>query len=719
MSEAPTRSSSAATMLLLVVLSVAASVPALWVPFIWDDHLVIRPALEAHRLRNIPGYFTADYWRQAAESSGSARPYRPVRETAFTAILAAGGGAEAFHLTSIGLHALNVLLLFLLISAVLRSPMAAFLSAALFAVHPAHTEALVWAKNVGESLALSLMILSMLCFAAMERRQGARRVTLYIGSLLAYALALGAKESAAPLPLLLLIWWWVRPDGSKRGSVRECVLALAPFFLLAVGYAYFQLRLMAAASGPAAPAALGDSGVRLALATETVWRYVRLLTLPFGLHGWHDMPLPTGLGTAHAVGFVLLLVAIVAALVRRPSDTLAFGLLWMTAALLPVANLVAANAGRPIAEQRLYTPSAGWCVLLGAAWAAALSVSEKRRAATALFRASAAVFLVMGWAAAVPWAQSERLFRHSVRWSPGVAGAHSMLGTAYAVRGRLAMAFEQQSRACRMRPRHAKYQNNLASVCRRMGRLDEAVSRFRKAAALRPGYVKAAVGLASCLADKGDLDDALREAERAIALRGGNADLYNLRGDLLARQGKMTEAAESFRRAVGLDSRHVDAQANLGTALMVQGRYAQARTAYLRVTQLAPDYAEAHAKLGLSLAYLRQYDEAVQSLRRALMLNPRHFEARHTLARALATQKQFARAARTFSHCLASPEAATRPRAQRLKLHEQAAHSFERAGRHADALTQWREILKLKPDHPHAAAALRRLSASGPKGDRE
>ena len=735
-------------MVLLALLAAAACVPALGVPFMWDDHLVIAPSGRHRGLRDVPAYFGGHYWKRAARVSDGPRPYRPIRETAFTIILSLGGGARAFHLVSMALHAANALLLFLLVKWMLGNRTIAFLSAALFAVHPVHTEALVWAKNLGELLAFFFMALSMLLFVAQDgpraagSKPAAPQIWLYVGSLTAFALALGTKESAVALPFLLVLWRCVRradepvaqpPSTGRAHSLGDCatlgppaafLLRLTPFLLLTAAYAACQLALIGPAAGNRAAAALSRPAVRLALAVETVWRYLRLLAIPVGLHGWREIALPRGLSCVHWIGLALLSAAALAALgAHRRGPAAAFGLLWTLLALGPVANLFAANAGRPVAEQRLYIPSAGWCVLLGALlaplFAAHSEEAPNKRGsgmAAALLCMLAVLFACIGWVAAAPWRQDRHLFRHLVRWSPGVAAAQAMLGRAYDSSGRFALAFEQHRRACALNPHMAKLHNNLGAAYRRRGELDKAIEHFRCAISLQPHYAKPRLGLVGCLVDQGNRGRALAEIDKAILAIPSSARLHCMRGDLLVRQGDIGGALDSFRRALELDEGHVDAQCRLGNALRQLGQYEEARQEHLRATELAPEFAEAHARLGLDLTDLRRYAQAIESLERALNLDPSHFGARWTQARAYAIQKQFVQAANAFDLCLAAPEAATLQRKEKLKLHEQAADSFEKAGRRRDALTQWREIVKLRPGHAGAAAAFRRLGAGPSHG---
>src|SRR5215471_6657535 len=115
-----------------------------------------------------------------------------------------------FHLTNTILHALNACLVFRLAR---RMPPATTLelrmkkvvaisAAALFLLHPSHSEAVVWISGRADLLATCFVLASLLSYLAFEDQ--ARRLYLF-ASAACFVLALLAKESAVCVPFLILI----------------------------------------------------------------------------------------------------------------------------------------------------------------------------------------------------------------------------------------------------------------------------------------------------------------------------------------------------------------------------------------------------------------------------------------------------------------------------------------------------------------------------------
>jgi 4-amino-4-deoxy-L-arabinose transferase-like glycosyltransferase len=113
-----------------------------------------------------------------------------------------------YHLTNVILHALNSFLVFRLgrklfcdLEPATRNRIAAG-AAALFLLHPSHTEAVVWISGRADLFATFFVLSSLLSYLAFANKS---RKSYLVLSLACFALALLAKESAVCLPFLVLV----------------------------------------------------------------------------------------------------------------------------------------------------------------------------------------------------------------------------------------------------------------------------------------------------------------------------------------------------------------------------------------------------------------------------------------------------------------------------------------------------------------------------------
>ena len=123
-----------------------------------------------------------------------------------------------YHLFNLTLHALTSITLFCIAwltfkYAIQNKPQSfgamAFLCAALFAVHPLHTEAVTYISGRASSLAGLFYFLSLLCFICASLRQNQARVLRLLFFFLALAmfvLSFFSKETSLSLPLVLIAY---------------------------------------------------------------------------------------------------------------------------------------------------------------------------------------------------------------------------------------------------------------------------------------------------------------------------------------------------------------------------------------------------------------------------------------------------------------------------------------------------------------------------------
>lgn len=158
--------------------------------------------------------------------------YRPLSRQLYFELLTplAGGRPVVFHAVSFALFLLALALLGDLLVA-LAGPLGALAGTAYFALLPLQRVNLIWISCSQDLLALA----GALGGLALFRRGRAGWATV------AYLLALAGKESAAPLPLLLVAWGvWI-----ERRAVRDALRRSAPLFAAGAAWAAIELAMRA------------------------------------------------------------------------------------------------------------------------------------------------------------------------------------------------------------------------------------------------------------------------------------------------------------------------------------------------------------------------------------------------------------------------------------------------------------------------------------------
>ena len=406
--------------LLLVLLAVLPFWPSVTGDFIEDDLPIIRDRIELRDPANLPGLFAQTYWPK--ELPGGL--YRPLTLASFALDRVSWGvdetGAPArfgVHATNLILNALVALLLFQLLRERTGSREAAFLGAALFAVHPVHVEAV--SHMVGRA-DLLLTVFFLAAFLMHARGPGARvcAAGLYLAACL-------CKEMAVVLPGVLLVRAWLeRSDASAGAFLRRQAVELAPMALALAVFLALRGVALGAASNPPLGFALYTPPQYLAFQDPAAFEIgftmlralgeiLRVLIAPFSLSAdYSGFPHATRLSGAVALSAAGVVAAFLAALLalRRGRRDPIFWLSWFGLTWLPVSNLLFAS-GIVVAERTLYLPSVAVAGLATAGVRAALA-RDRRWLVVPLL--ALATFTALSTRRAAVWRDSRTLYEETV-----------------------------------------------------------------------------------------------------------------------------------------------------------------------------------------------------------------------------------------------------------------------------------------------------------------
>ena len=146
-----------------------------------------------------------------------------------------GLDAGKHHLTSLQLHILNSVLLFLLLVRMTGALWRSAFVAALFAIHPLHVESVAWIAERKDVLSTLFWLLTLGAWLGYVK---SKKAAPYVLALALYALGLMAKPMLVTLPftLLLLDYWPLNrlafPLRTHSKELKGLWVEKAPFFAL-------------------------------------------------------------------------------------------------------------------------------------------------------------------------------------------------------------------------------------------------------------------------------------------------------------------------------------------------------------------------------------------------------------------------------------------------------------------------------------------------------
>ena len=322
-------------------------------------------------------------------SPGPGVSYRPLRIFSYMLDHRIAGGLDpaTFHASSLVHHAIVTLALYALAYVLLGSVTGALVAAALFAVHPLGSEAVVYVSGRRDQLSTLFVLLALLCWCRLlvgprrardaTRRDGASgrasRVLLVFAMVACAILGVAAKEMVIVLPVLaILLAVPLQESAPHAGGTSHAWTALGASVvaLLAVG-----LWLYSDTLGSAIAKVGGEAlAPQPALSLRVLGRYLLLAVWPVPLladYRAHAYALPTTSidGPSLLAGLALLVVVASGAVLWVRGSIAGAGLLWFVVALLPVAQIVPYS--EVVSEHNAYLALAGLALAAGAAASAA------------------------------------------------------------------------------------------------------------------------------------------------------------------------------------------------------------------------------------------------------------------------------------------------------------------------------------------------------------
>jgi tetratricopeptide (TPR) repeat protein len=504
------------------------------------------------------------------------------------------------HAVNLALHALNAVLLVLVLYRLTGAWWRSLAVGALFALHPLRVESVAWVSERKDVLSGLLFLLTLEAYRRWAARPGGLRHSVLI---VVFVLGLMAKPMLVTVPFVLVlldVWplgrWRAlgqRAVGRERGAgapARPLLGLLAekwPLFALAASSSVVTFFVQRE-GGAVIPVEKIPPVYRLVNALLSYWRYAAKTFWPDDLAVLYPFPRTTSWNTAAAAAAGLVAVTAALLLQARKRPYLTVGWLWYLGMLVPVIGLVQVGS-QAYADRYTYLPAIGLLVAL--VWFAGdlVSVSRTRRAAAAIALALVLAALSAATARQVAvWKDMRTLFTHAVAVTRDNPVALERLGETLLGEGEVGPAIAQLTEAVRLAPNYFEAHNNLGSALGMTGRNDEAVVHFR--AALR-GMKTADIhhNLAYTLAKLGRTEEAIAEYQAALQLDPGRRLTLVLLAQALVSRGRLSEAEANLRQAVALDPADPESRRLLAATLVRQERVEDAVREYEEILRRNPD----------------------------------------------------------------------------------------------------------------------------------
>jgi tetratricopeptide (TPR) repeat protein len=540
-----------------------------------------------------------------------------------------------FHLVNVLLNCVVVWLVFLTCSMLFLDDVAALAAAAIFALHPIHTEVVAWVASVTELEMAIFYLASFIFFLRLGALSTTQRTKTGILMCACFTLALLSKEQAMTLAVVATIYEHFYRLDRETTSWKTKVYRYGGFWIIAAVYLVFRVTVLGGLAPVRQHADVSWPQAFLS-AFALVGQYVAKLFWPSPFLVFSVFRKSIALSDPRVlagIGVGVLAVALFVILWRRARNY-SFAVIWIAVTLAPVLNArwMAANV---FTERYLYLPSVGFCALLAGGF-------------VFLFRRFAAGIPVLRWtlvtAAAIlvvlsageiiarnrDWRDDFTLLSRTLAVEPHASYMRSDFGVLDWNSHRQAEAEHEWRLALADQPDNAVALSNLGMAMLEKRRYQDAETYLQQAIALRPRFAAPHIHLGGVYAAEGDNVRAEAELRRAVEIYPLSTQARNALGKFYLDAGNLAEAEVQYRASVE-SLPNPEAWDELGDIYLREGAPGKAEEAWREVVRLSTFDGHAHVSLGNVYFTSGREAEAEKEYRIVLLLDPNNADALRAL----------------------------------------------------------------------------------------
>lgn len=499
----------------------------------------------------------------------------------------------AYHAASILLHLLNIVLVAWIILQLTNKKMIAVLVAFFFALHPLHSETVLWASAMKDVLSSMFALLATGLYLRFRETDDRR---LWWWCVTAFACGLLCKVSIAPLPLAFILLDWLKGRGVSVKSVTQTWI----LWLLAAVFVIVALF--------GKTAVIGGTGVMttLLLSFKASAFYLMKLFIPMQLSVLYPQAILTTLTQPDILASIAaVLVLIVAAVLSyKKYPTVTVGIAWFFLFLIPTFSNFLKNGHLYFASDRYaYLPSIGIFLIIATAGVWLADRVRWTKVPLGVLAVLVGLCFAALTRAQVPvWYDTKSLFENVIRFYPNAAVAH----------------------------------NNLAP---QLEGNDAKVASYKKAIELDPGFILPYRNIGANYNERGDWATAKQWYEQGLAVLEkkqhpvrDDLSLYFEFAELLDQRGESERAIGLLQKAVTIDPTFSESHYNLGVKYEKYGRLDEAETELQQALDLGGDQQDFLYHLAAVKAATGKLQAAAELLERLVKINPEYPNAERHLA---------------------------------------------------------------------------------------
>nr|MDA3824098.1 tetratricopeptide repeat protein [Bacteroidales bacterium] len=643
---------------------------------------------------------------------------RPISNISFSFNYLLGGyNVIGFHIFNIIIHIFSAIFLYLLLQTTLNLPAniekygrysyLPFFTALIWLAHPLATQSVTYIVQRMNSMAAMFFVLSVLFYAKGRIKQIEGRnnfsffspLILFLGSLLSGLLALGSKEIAATLPVVIVLYeWFFFQDLSWNWLQRKAYWFLgAVASLAAMAYLYTDgnpiQRIFSSCSG------FRDftTWERVLTQFRVVVHYIGLIIYPHPERLTFDYDFSVSkslidpITTLASLG-ILLGLFICAILFARRERLLSFCIFWFLINLVMESSFICLEM---VFEHRTYLPSMFFILLV----AAVISRVVQNKTILTIFFTSLIIILgIWTYERNKVWQDPLTFWNDSLQKSPEKPRVLINTGNVYFNNKDYDRAEFYYKKAHSIDSEHKVAHNNLISLYLTINQQEEAEKYIKRGLQLAPNWVDLLNALASIHVDRKKYKEAIHLFRTSLHV----SPLYHKSnyhmGKTLLRTERPKLAIYFLIQAAASQPENIPYLLDLARAYKISAQVPKAINIYEKILLLDPNHVIAHSNLGLLLT---GYDNelARSHYEQVVQLSPNSVPDLYNLANMLFREGENDNAKEYYERVISiTPELAN--------CYNNLGLLLAKEGNTEDAITLFKRALQILPGHRLALSNL-------------
>lgn len=513
---------------------------------------------------------------------------------------------EVYHRTNLMLHIANTLLVFVLIYLFSngRIEVAGF-TALFFGIHPMHVESVTWIAERKDVLYTFFFLLSLITYLKFSET---KKWWFYLIALLAFTLSLISKAMAVTLPVIMLLFDFLK--GQKLET--KLFLEKIPFFILSLTFGIVALRIQS--QGAIAEFDTFTLFQRVMFASYGAIMYLVKLIAPVKLSAFYPYPNLDNNGNIpaefYAAPVILLLITALVFWSLKKTKLLFFAFAFYLVSVAMVLQFISVGSAI-MADRYTYIAYIGpfFCISLALSQLDKKYNSIKWGSFAVLFFA-ALVFARITYGRTSIWNNSETLWTDVISKYPNVEVAYKNRGNYYGQNGKHDLALKDYDVYLKMNQKDPNIYVNFGNVMNLKGQNDKALDAYNKALALEPNNFQALMNRGNIQGTLLQFDKAIADYNRVEQIDPSFTQLYFNRGLTYLNSGNSQKSVEDFNTVLKREPDNIQAWMNRGVAFFKMENYQAAMNDFMKATKLQSTNGEAWFKASVTAFKMNNLKDA-------------------------------------------------------------------------------------------------------------